>query len=88
MDYSGAPFLELASGTKVFDPWPEDLNFQFRPLYLRITRHPLVTALTRAHVAAVEKRPEGYWVSVVHESPLSITTSVPVVGAVWRSVHS
>ncbi len=62
-------FLEPASGAKRFEPQPEDLDFQFRPLYLRVTRHPLVTALTRAHISAVEKRAGGYWVSVVHESP-------------------
>lgn len=62
-------FLELTSRTASFESWPEDLNFQFRPLYLRVTRHPLVTALTRAHIASVEKRTGGYWVSIVHESP-------------------
>ncbi len=53
-------FLELPEGVEPFAEWPGDLNFQFRPLYLRVTRHPLVTPLTQARVASIEKRPAGY----------------------------
>jgi NADPH-dependent glutamate synthase beta subunit-like oxidoreductase/NAD-dependent dihydropyrimidine dehydrogenase PreA subunit len=57
-------FLELPKGVKQRPEWPDDLNFQFRPLYLRVTRHPLVTPLTRARVSSLEKIPEGYRVRV------------------------
>jgi len=62
-------FLEVPSGPATFTEWPEDLNFQFRPLYLRVTRHPLVTALTRTHLASIEKEGDGYKVSIIQESP-------------------
>ena len=66
---TGAPhFLELPSGRESFTEWPADLNFQFRPLYLRVTRHPLVTAMTHAHVETIEKGPDGYHVTAV-QSP-------------------
>jgi NADPH-dependent glutamate synthase beta subunit-like oxidoreductase/NAD-dependent dihydropyrimidine dehydrogenase PreA subunit len=57
-------FLELPRGVEQVPEWPEDLNFQFRPLYLRVTRHPLVTPLTRARVQSLERSPEGYRVAV------------------------
>ncbi len=57
-------FLELPKGVEQVPEWPEDLNFQFRPLYLRVTRHPLVTPLTRARVESLERSPEGYRVRV------------------------
>lgn len=60
-----AHFLELPDGTNTFLEWPEDINFQFRPLYLRVTRHPLVTPLTRAHIENVERNVDGYRVVVV-----------------------
>lgn len=58
-------FLEMPSGRESFTEWPADLNFQFRPLYLRVTRHPLVTAMTHARVESIEKGPEGYQVVTV-----------------------
>jgi len=61
-------FLELPSGRESFTEWPADLNFQFRPLYLRVTRHPLVTALTHARVESIAKGPDGYEVVTV-QSP-------------------
>ena len=62
-------FLELPSSQESFTEWPADLNFQFRPLYLRITRHPLVRAITHAHVESIEKGPEGYRVVAVQDPP-------------------
>jgi NADPH-dependent glutamate synthase beta subunit-like oxidoreductase/formate hydrogenlyase subunit 6/NADH:ubiquinone oxidoreductase subunit I len=62
-------FLELPNSRESFTEWPADLNFQFRPLYLRVTRHPLVTALTHAHVESIEKGPEGYRVVTVQDPP-------------------
>ncbi|MBW2060511.1 MAG: FAD-dependent oxidoreductase [Deltaproteobacteria bacterium] len=64
-------FLELPGGIEGFREWPEDLNFQFRPLYLRVTRHPLITTLTRAHVTSIDKSGDGYKV-VVEQSPMYI----------------
>ncbi len=52
-------FLELPNGEYEFNELPEDLNYQFRPLYLRVTRHPLVTPLTRARIISVEKDTNG-----------------------------
>jgi NADPH-dependent glutamate synthase beta subunit-like oxidoreductase/NAD-dependent dihydropyrimidine dehydrogenase PreA subunit len=62
-------FLEQAAGQKSFIEWPADLNFQFRPLYLRVTRHPLVTAMTHAHVEAIEKTAGGYRITAVQAPP-------------------
>ena len=64
-------FLELPKGVEQFPEWPEDLNFQFRPLYLRVTRHPLVTPLTRAKVQSLERTPEGCRV-VVDQDPIYV----------------
>jgi NADPH-dependent glutamate synthase beta subunit-like oxidoreductase/NAD-dependent dihydropyrimidine dehydrogenase PreA subunit len=64
-------FLELPKGVEQVPEWPEDLNFQFRPLYLRVTRHPLVTPLTRAKVQSLERIPEGYRV-VVEQDPVYV----------------
>jgi NADPH-dependent glutamate synthase beta subunit-like oxidoreductase/NAD-dependent dihydropyrimidine dehydrogenase PreA subunit len=64
-------FLELPKGVEQVPEWPEDLNFQFRPLYLRVTRHPLVTPLTRARVQSLERSPEGYRV-VVEQDPIYV----------------
>jgi NADPH-dependent glutamate synthase beta subunit-like oxidoreductase/NAD-dependent dihydropyrimidine dehydrogenase PreA subunit len=64
-------FLELPKGVEQVPEWPEDLNFQFRPLYLRVTRHPLVTPLTRARVQSLERTPEGCRV-VVDQDPIYV----------------
>ena len=64
-------FLELPKGVEQVPEWPDDLNFQFRPLYLRVTRHPLVTPLTRAKVRSLEKTPEGCRV-VVEQDPVYV----------------
>jgi NADPH-dependent glutamate synthase beta subunit-like oxidoreductase/NAD-dependent dihydropyrimidine dehydrogenase PreA subunit len=64
-------FLELPKGVEKVPEWPEDLNFQFRPLYLRVTRHPLVTPLTRAKVQSLERTPEGCRV-VVDQDPIYV----------------
>jgi NADPH-dependent glutamate synthase beta subunit-like oxidoreductase/formate hydrogenlyase subunit 6/NADH:ubiquinone oxidoreductase subunit I len=64
-------FLELPKGAEQVPEWPIDLNFQFRPLYLRVTRHPLVTPLTRAKVSSLGKIPEGYRV-VVEQDPIYV----------------
>jgi len=64
-------FLELPKGVEQVPEWPHDLNFQFRPLYLRVTRHPLVTPLTRARVQSLERSPEGYRV-VVEQDPIYV----------------
>jgi len=64
-------FLELPRGLDQVPQWPEDLNFQFRPLYLRVTRHPLVTPLTRARVRSLEETPHGYRV-VVEQDPIYV----------------
>ncbi|MBN1664895.1 MAG: FAD-dependent oxidoreductase [Deltaproteobacteria bacterium] len=61
-------FLELPGGRENFTEWPADLNFQFRPLYLRLTRHPLVTALTHAHIESIRKDKDG-WRTVVVQNP-------------------
>lgn len=69
MAHSGIPvvwvtrarhFLELPGGIQGFTEWPEDLNFQFRPLYLRVTRHPLVTPLTHARVTGLSQTGDEY----------------------------
>jgi NADPH-dependent glutamate synthase beta subunit-like oxidoreductase/NAD-dependent dihydropyrimidine dehydrogenase PreA subunit len=64
-------FLELPKGVEQVPEWPEDLNFQFRPLYLRVTRHPLVTPLTRARVTSLESISEGCRV-VVDQDPIYV----------------
>jgi len=64
-------FLELPKGVERVPEWPEDLNFQFRPLYLRVTRHPLVTPLTRAKIQSLERTPEGCRV-VVDQDPIYV----------------
>ncbi|MEI8174031.1 MAG: FAD-dependent oxidoreductase [Deltaproteobacteria bacterium] len=60
-------FLELPGGVKHFTEWPVDLDFQFRPLYLQVTRHPLVTAMTHARVEDVRRIPGGYRAAVVQD---------------------
>ena len=60
-------FLELPGGRASFTEWPEDLNFQFRPLYLRITRHPLVTAMTHARIESLEKGEDGFQTTIVQD---------------------
>ncbi|MDY6968152.1 MAG: FAD-dependent oxidoreductase [Spirochaetota bacterium] len=53
-------FLELSEQKEDFIEFPEDLNYQFRPLYLRVTRHPLVTPLTRAIVTSINNSTNGF----------------------------
>ncbi len=60
-------FLEVPGGIGSFEEWPEDINFQFRPLYLRVTRHPLVTSLTRSRIESFEKDKNGYKVTVYQD---------------------
>lgn len=60
-------FLALPQGLQSFDEWPDDLNFQFRPLYLRVTRHPRVTPITRGRVESLRPGPEGYEAVVVRD---------------------
>jgi NADPH-dependent glutamate synthase beta subunit-like oxidoreductase/NAD-dependent dihydropyrimidine dehydrogenase PreA subunit len=64
-------FLELPEGVEHFNEWPHDLDFQFRPLYLRVTRHPLVTPLTQAQVTSLEKNKTGYN-AVVEQDPVYV----------------
>jgi NAD-dependent dihydropyrimidine dehydrogenase PreA subunit len=64
-------FLELPEGVEHFEEWPHDLDFQFRPLYLRVTRHPLVTPLTQARVASLSKITSGYQ-AVVEQDPIYV----------------
>ncbi|RJP23248.1 MAG: 4Fe-4S dicluster domain-containing protein [Candidatus Abyssobacteria bacterium SURF_5] len=61
-------FLKLPGGTETFSEWPDDINFQFRPLYLRVTRHPLVTPLTGARLESLEQSPVGIR-AVVTQNP-------------------
>ena len=61
-------FLELPAGMEYLPEWPEDLSFQFRPLYLRVTRHPLVTPLTRSRIESIEKTGDNFRV-VVEQDP-------------------
>ncbi len=77
LSHSGVPvvwatrahhFLEMPEGTGRSNEWPDDLNWQFRPLYLRVTRHPLVTPLTRARIESIEKDKNGYKVKI-HQDP-------------------
>lgn len=60
-------FLQLPGGVANRPDWPDDLNFQFRPLYLRVTRHPLVTPLTRARIASLEKTGDGFRAVIVED---------------------
>jgi NADPH-dependent glutamate synthase beta subunit-like oxidoreductase/NAD-dependent dihydropyrimidine dehydrogenase PreA subunit len=60
-------FLELPEGVKHFTEWPVDLDFQFRPLYLQVTRHPLVTAMTHARVENIRRIPGGYRAAIVQD---------------------
>lgn len=64
-------FLELPEGVEHFEEWPHDLDFQFRPLYLRVTRHPLVTPLTQARVQSLRKNKTGYQ-AVVEQDPIYV----------------
>lgn len=60
-------FLEMPGGRESFTDRPEDLNFQFRPLYLRITRNPLVTAMTHARIESIEKKADGFHAKIVQD---------------------
>ncbi|UCD58199.1 MAG: FAD-dependent oxidoreductase, partial [Candidatus Hydrogenedentota bacterium] len=62
-----AHFLKLPGGIESFHEWPEDINFQFRPLYLRVTRHPLVTPVTGARIETLEHAQDGYRTVVVQD---------------------
>jgi len=64
-------FLEHPEGTAPFTDYPEDLDFQFRPLYLQVTRHPLVTALTHARIEAIKRGPDGYR-AVITQDPVYV----------------
>jgi NADPH-dependent glutamate synthase beta subunit-like oxidoreductase/NAD-dependent dihydropyrimidine dehydrogenase PreA subunit len=64
-------FLEIPQGIESFVEWPEDLNFQFRPLYLRVTRNPLVLPLPRARISSLKRLSRGYRV-VVTQDPIYI----------------
>ena len=55
-------YLELPQGAEALADWPADLDYQFRPLYLRVTRHPLLTALPQSHILSVEKNKTGFTV--------------------------
>ncbi|MFH1138191.1 MAG: FAD-dependent oxidoreductase [Pseudomonadota bacterium] len=61
-------FLELPPSMRDDADLPDDLDFQFRPLYLRVTRHPLATPLTRAGIASLEKTANGYK-AVIKQQP-------------------
>ncbi len=60
-------FLELPGGIETLAEWPDDLNFQFRPLYLRVTRHSLVTPLTRARIESIERIQDDYRANIVQD---------------------
>jgi len=62
-----AHFLELPDSVEPFEQWPADLNYQFRPLYLRVTRHRLVTPLTQARLESVSPHGAGYDVVVAQD---------------------
>jgi len=53
-------YLELPEGAETLKDWPADLDYQFRPLYLRVTRHPLLTALPQSHIRSVEQNKAGF----------------------------
>ncbi|HUH66488.1 MAG TPA: FAD-dependent oxidoreductase [Syntrophales bacterium] len=60
-------FLEQPGEAAPVTDYPEDLEFQFRPLYLQVTRHPLVTALTHARVEAIKRGPDGYRAVIIQD---------------------
>lgn len=60
-------FLELPGGIESFIEWPDDINFQFRPLYLRVTRNPHVKAMTRARVDSLERSGNRFRAVVVQD---------------------
>ena len=64
-------FLELPGDMETPQDWPDDLDYQFRPLYLRVKHHPLVTPLPRASVRSVEKSDQDYSVTV-SQAPMYI----------------
>ncbi|MFZ5587381.1 MAG: FAD-dependent oxidoreductase [Thermodesulfobacteriota bacterium] len=64
-------FLALPDGVEPFPEWPADLSFQFRPLYLRVTRHPLVTPLTQARVESLARAGDGL-AAVVAQDPVYV----------------
>ncbi len=64
-------FLELPRNMERDPEWPADLDFQFRPLYLRVTRHPLVTPLTQARVLSLAPITEGFE-AVLEQDPIYI----------------
>ena len=67
----GQHFLELPSGVEPHEQWPDDLNFQFRPLYLRVTRHPLVTPLTQTRVTRLEAA-NGSYRALLEQEPIFV----------------
>ena len=56
------------TNSEIINDWPDDLNFQFRPLYLRVTRHPLLTPLTHTRLKSLAKTADGFSV-VLEKSP-------------------
>ena len=64
-------FLELPRGLQRIPDWPEDLDFQFRPLYLRVTRHPLVTPLTQTRLETLTPAARGFH-AVLEQRPIYI----------------
>ncbi len=64
-------FLDLPEGVEPFSEWPHDLNFQFRPLYLRVTRHPLVTPLTQASVEHLSADGQGC-AALIRQDPIYV----------------
>jgi len=64
-------FLQLPAGSEYFPEWPADLSFQFRPLYLRVTRNPLVTPMTHARVESIKRGPDGYK-AVIEQDPVYV----------------
>lgn len=53
-------YLELPLGAEALADWPADLDYQFRPLYLRVTRHPLLTALPQARILSAGNGARGF----------------------------
>ncbi|MCU0821461.1 MAG: FAD-dependent oxidoreductase, partial [Spirochaetes bacterium] len=60
-------FLELPEGEDNIKGLPDDLHFQFRPLYLRVTRHPLVTPLTHSHMESIVKVNDEFKATISQE---------------------
>ncbi|HET6461888.1 MAG TPA: FAD-dependent oxidoreductase [Syntrophales bacterium] len=60
-------FLENPGEVAPFTDYPEDLDFQFRPLYLQVTRHPRVTALTHARVEAIKRSSDGVRAVIIQD---------------------